>query len=260
MKELIKNFIPPYLLGILRLIKNYPYLSGRLLSANRSKQNKCEGEVIVLGNGPSALNISENLLKKIPIVVMNDFHKSSLSKQFIPVAYCVGESVNSKAFVNPNEFLESGIPTNYWFPVEYKKYFNNPSDNINYYSSVIEPVIWHDKRIDLSKPTLGIQTTAQIAIQVAIFLGYKKIYLLGFDHDWLAKPDFSRHFYSADKQDNDVLEMMSYYEIITYLQRMWEIYYCIQKSSPNVEIINISKGSYLDVFQSENIDEFNKTK
>jgi hypothetical protein len=49
--------------------------------------------------------------------------------------------------------------------------------------------------IDLTKPLCKVQSAPVIALQVAIFMGFKEIYLLGCDHDHLQHYGVTRHFY-----------------------------------------------------------------
>jgi hypothetical protein len=53
--------------------------------------------------------------------------------------------------------------------------------------------------IDLTLPLPRIQSSPVMALQVAIFLGFKEIYLLGCDHDWLLHFGQSLHFYQENE-------------------------------------------------------------
>jgi hypothetical protein len=220
------------------------------LHKNRKLRNiKAGKEVIVLGNGPSVLSYPEDKLISQDLIVMNDFYKSSLASKVVPVAYCVGEPPSSSSFVDPLIFLKDQN-TYYWFPHSYMPYVQKETHPIFYFYSGFGYTNWNGRPVDLSKMTLGYQSTAQMAIQIGIYLGYSKISLLGFDHDWLASPNFSRHFYSDHHQENDHLNRLSYREVIQSSANLWDYYEALNETAKlqSISIRNISEGSYLDVF------------
>lgn len=258
MKENLKYLLPKFFIDYYIYLRSIFFTNRRVLSLNKaSKNNHLGKKVIVLGNGPSVLNFPIEDLKKFPVIVMNDFYKSSLVNDIHPIAYCVGEPVTSDAFVNPNIFLDSNSSSTFWFPLSYKGYIQNTTEKINYFHSGIEADLFNEKEIDLSKITLAYQTTAQVSIQVAMHMGFEEIYLLGFDHNWLAEPKFSRHFFSDEKQDNDIIESYSYLKLISFCKRMWEIYEKMRviSNKSRQHIFNISENSFLDVFEFKKCNE-----
>lgn len=93
-----------------------------------------------------------------------------------------------------------------------------------------------------------------MGLMVGLYMGYKKIYLLGFDHDWLCQRNISPHFY--DERENIPkadLSKFSYYELIRFSQNMWDIYIKLKSTAikSGVKVINLSRPTYLDVFEFE---------
>jgi hypothetical protein len=43
------------------------------------------------------------------------------------------------------------------------------------------------------------QSVTIMALEVALYMGFKNIYLLGCDHDWILHLDTSRHFYEENQ-------------------------------------------------------------
>ena len=85
-------------------------------------------------------------------------------------------------------------------------------------------------------------------------LGYKKINLIGFDHDWLS----NRNIYIFIKEEGvrkSDLTKFSYYELINISKTMWEIYIKIKLSSKNMDskITNLSNPSFLDILIINNL-------
>ena len=129
--------------------------------------------------------------------------------------------------------------------------------SVNYVFPAYEPGLFGSRDIKLERPTLSYQTTAQLAIMVAIHMGFEQIYLHGFDHDWLASKSHLKHFYSEDRDETDYLHSWGYYEAICMMERMWRIYIRIRKLSRRrgVKIFNCSNQSYLDVFELRSYEQ-----
>jgi hypothetical protein len=49
--------------------------------------------------------------------------------------------------------------------------------------------------LDLARPLPPVQSSPVMALQAALCLGFREIYLLGCDHDWLLHIGHTRHFY-----------------------------------------------------------------
>ncbi len=110
------------------------------------------------------------------------------------------------------------------------------------------------QHIDFTKRTQNTQTSAQLAIYLAIYAGATEIYLLGCDHDWILHIGESRHFYEEDKS---VLMQKGYKEWTSPLEvqfksylNLWHVYREIKNyaDAHNIKIQNATPGSLLDVF------------
>lgn len=117
------------------------------------------------------------------------------------------------------------------------------------------------RRMDMSKPMLWPMTGPLMIVPLVLALGYKKIYLLGCDHDTLLSySDRSpvKNFYapeqdmrikatSADSWDNtnimrELEANLMIHKQYAYYQQLVKGYY------PAVEILNLSPTSWLDLF------------
>jgi|TARA_B110000114_G_C15081937_1_gene394471 hypothetical protein len=246
----MNKYFSQYWIDRIRTVQRKLMTPKSVLHGNRKVKNiKAGKEVVVLGNGPSVLLYPEDKLISKDLIVMNDFYKSHLATKVAPIAYCVGEPPTSSAFVDPSIFLKDKN-THYWFPYAYKPFVQAEAYSICYFYSGFGHTNWNGRSVELSRMTLGYQSTSQMAIQIAMYLGYTKISLLGFDHDWLASPNFSSHFYSDEHQENDHLNRLSYREVIQSSANLWDYYEALYVTAKlqNISIINISEGSYLDVF------------
>jgi hypothetical protein len=189
---------------------------------------------------------------------MNNFHKAQWRSKARPVAHCIGEPPDSPSWTDPSEAINGTNCLSYWLNIA--AYGHVPDADagkaLHYVMAGYEPRLWGNRRVALEGLALGFQTTAILAVQVALYMGFKDIRLVGFDHDWLAAPDYSRHFYADKKDEQDKLGTLSYLQILRYVTRMWEGYYALQRSAHahGARILNMTRGSYLDVFERRELE------
>lgn len=257
-KAKTKYYIPPILINVLQffiLILRNPHYR-KIIKNNRKWKDKFNGEkVIVIANGVSLNSVDKNIIKGNKVIVMNNFERCEWKDQVEIVAHCLGEPFQSPSWMK--EDLENSIQgtdsVSYWLHFSSVGRLNNTikPDYIHYVFAAKEPAIHLGKEINLHGISLGYQTTAQLAIQVGIYMGFKEISLVGFDHDWLASPDYSKHFYSEKRDKTDFLNRLSYLDTINMMQRMWIIYYKLKEIAHNqkTKICNYSKPTFLDVFE-----------
>ena len=111
----------------------------------------------------------------------------------------------------------------------------------------------HD--IDLTQLLPQVQSTSQLALELAIYMGCNPIYLLGMDHDWLAHRGIDRHFYSGKTVENhpiahgDLSKDAYKYELESCL-KLWQIYEKMKliADKKGIKIYNATDGGFLDVF------------
>ena len=94
-----------------------------------------------------------------------------------------------------------------------------------------------------------------MALLVAIYMGFRDIYLLGCDHSWILHLNESRHFYD---EDQDVLNQQGYSEwfgedFASYCQdyiSLWQQYKIIRRIAAiqSISLYNATAGGLLDVF------------
>lgn len=123
-------------------------------------------------------------------------------------------------------------------------------------SNVHNPDMW-----DMTKTPFAVRTVVYSAIQLAVYMGFVEIYLLGCDHDYLS--DIQRvtnhHFYKEEDGVSDVEHLKTF-----TTERWFEEYYYRWKQyrlmreyleSKGVEIYNATKGGMLDVFTRVNLSD-----
>ena len=263
-KQRIEYLFPPFTLDIARFCRAYfgYHRFQADLKENLIWRNAYKGEkVYVLGSGPSLNTVDRSLFAGQRVIVMNAFDRATWKGEVKIVAHCIGEPRQAPSW--GNHIVSSINGTNsasYWLHFSSKGALSGvvPGKRLHHVFPCVEPGLWkNSKLIELHGSTLGYVTTAQLAIQVALYMGFKDIILLGFDHDWLATPDYSRHFYSSERDASDILHTLSYHKIITFVLRMWEIYYALRSAAEahGATIRNMTPNSYLDVFDRERLDQ-----
>ncbi len=213
------------------------------------------GSVVVLGNGPSIAQLDlPGLLASIDVIVMNSFYRHPAAKELDIVAYCVGELGSDVAFVEIEQILQ--VPSRrYWFSTDFIGRLSPLPAEIHLYMPGNDGALSSSRAaLDLSRPAPYYETTAQMSILVALAMGYRKIVLLGFDHNFLASGDYLDHFYVEDNEalrSKLYLDGEDYHALIQNCERMWARYKRIEAyaRAKGVEIVNCGDNSYLDVFR-----------
>ena len=110
--------------------------------------------------------------------------------------------------------------------------------------------------IDLTRSVPGVQSVSVMALAVALYMGFKDIYLLGCDHDWVLHYNTSVHFYV---EDESILATRPGYDewwiqdlgaTFESLVGLWRQYKSIQRLAidGNIDVFNATEGGLLDVF------------
>lgn len=260
---MIKYFLPPFIKDSLSFLNSFfvnLLLLPKIWKNSKLKNSKKGKSVFVIANGPSLNNFDIPSIYGKEVIVMNNFNLSEWKDKVSIVAHCIGEPKSSTHWGKDQiEIMSDTNSSSYWFHVSNAKEVESSNLSLNkncyYVSSIIPPGLWSlNRKINLSCSTLGYQTTAQLSIMVALHLGYKEIFLIGFDHDWLSNRNISPHFYKErDGIRKADLSIFPYFELINVSQRMWRIYMKLKSSSikSGSRIINLSVPTFLDVFDKD---------
>jgi hypothetical protein len=259
-RAVAEYLIPPLWIDAGRALRNLHRARAdrRVIEANAAwKSRHPGGRVFVIGNGPSLSDFDRDWLRGEKLIVMNGFDRAPWKDEVDIVAHCIAEPRSSPAW-NAAEIRASINGTrsaSYWLDLSSYRQLSGveAGKSLHHVLPVYEPGLWRGRTFDLAAPTLAYQTTAQLAIQVAAHMGFAEILLIGFDHDWLASRDYSRHFYSMRKDTTDSIGQMPYLEIIGFMRRMWLIYAAMQQTAERagIRIVNLSSRTVLDVFDRQ---------
>ena len=225
-----------------------------LLANNKSQCNIHQGEIVyVLGNGPSLKNVSLIDLKSSKVITMNHFELHPAKDELDIVAHCIGEPYRVATWEDPAPMINGVKSKSYWFNLDANEYFSKvrTNKNIYYYLPGVSEHAGILSGEDPSGVALQYQSTSQMAIMVAMYMGFQEIRLAGFDHDWLVTRGNSPHFYDdSDEVPPADLSKFSYTQMIRISLRLFEIYERINEiaQKKGVKIYNCSEPSYLDIF------------
>jgi hypothetical protein len=258
----VRQLTPPLVRHCYSFIRSYfRYVShAKVLRRNESIKDSHSGDAVyILGNGPSLNNFDLAKIFGQDVITMNYFYLHPNVKDFNIVAHCVGEPFDSSTWVDPSDMVEKTHARTYWFGLPAKKFCEQRfrGRNLHYYLPGVAANFDVLRRSDLSRPTLQYQSTSQMAIMVALHLGYQNIYLLGFDHDWLATRGYSPHFYKEDDVDPAVaradFSVIPYLDMINISKNLFEVYAAIKKiaTRQGANIVNLSQPTYLDIFPNK---------
>jgi hypothetical protein len=111
--------------------------------------------------------------------------------------------------------------------------------------------------LDLTAHLMAPQSVTIMALQVAVYMGFKEIYLLGVDHNAIlntAGQYANTHFYAESKAllKTDIGYFKD--ELASYLT-LWGQYECLNAiaQAQGTQIFNATPGSLLDVFERKSL-------
>jgi hypothetical protein len=118
--------------------------------------------------------------------------------------------------------------------------------------------------LDFRRPlNIGMTTGSSVAIPLALSLGFREIYLIGFDCNWLESTSASYHFYKThehfpefDSVDKDTRDVVYEDELSTAL-REFESHRLLREKAKSLgaRIVNATKGGLLDVYERREFAE-----
>lgn len=159
---------------------------------NRFKGERC----FIIGNGPSLNKHDLSLLEGEKVFAVNSFYYKSEDTGFKPTFFVVEDEMVMKE--NYEKFISYDVPFKF-FPTEYKKY-HPEADNVFYFK--MNHGFYQDgspyyylPRFS-SDPLSGVycgQSVTYINLQLAFFMGFSDVYLIGMDFNYVIPKEHKRH-------------------------------------------------------------------
>ncbi|GJD21806.1 hypothetical protein RIVM261_067620 [Rivularia sp. IAM M-261] len=283
----IQNNLPGIYRRTIKKLTNINLAEVEMLAKKNSLlKNKHHGErCFILATGPSIKEQDLSLLKgEICIGVSHFFlHKDIkiIRPQYhvlAPYHYPFNFDTLTKVFDGLNEHYSEDV--NYFFGHTHYEYsiFNFLKENpqvrkkntyfINYcYSQVLNEHNYKNNNIwNICNSPFAIRTVIYIAIQIALYMGCKQIYLLGCDHDYLNDTNrvTNHHFYKEEDGISDA-EHLSYFTTERWFEEYylrWHQYRLMREYAElkGCQIFNATKGGMLDVFRRVDLSKLLQDK
>ena len=231
---------------------------------NKLKQLKSTDECVIIGNGPSLNKVDWNKVSRLDTFGVNSIFLLKEKMNFIPKFYVVEDvyvAEDRKDEINIENRGEVEI-----FP-NYLKYLFKDKSNalfINvffYYGRFFKPRI--GRSIDHGLFVGG--SVSHLCIQIAIHLGYSKIHLIGFDHNYIIKPTVKtvgKKLVSTENDDNNHFDRTYFgkgkrwHEPDMNRMELTHNYYNLICKNYQSLIFNCYKGSGLKSYPIKDLHDF----
>lgn len=177
----------------------YPFLRN-VLKLNKQYKNKHRGErCFILGLGPSLKEVDLNILNNETLFVVNDFVNFDTEQMLNPLYYfLIDHAYYTDHITNAKDYMRKYPNTQFFMNIKArKKLIRNGLDNINY---LYYRYIQHKNYIKFNASknmTAGMNVIHQ-CIQLALYMGFSEIVLLGCDLNYLATRFVQMHSYEED--------------------------------------------------------------
>jgi len=217
----------------------------------------------ILATGPSIKNQDLKLLKGETCIAVSNFFVHPDYSIIKPKYYCVApyhQPITEEAWQKWMGELDKGTENAKMFfgvsDIERNQRNNNFVNRdvfyLNFRGSFEYFLV---KGIDLTRAVPGPASVPVMALEIALYMGFSEIYLLGCDHDWILHYGESRHMYD---EKNHVLVREGYNEWenskfeneLKANLNLWNQYKQIKMIADrqNIKIFNATNGGFLDVF------------
>lgn len=250
----------------------------RRMRQNDRYQNTEDGDVYILCTGPSIKGLDPATLVGKTIISVSHFYNHPLCGQVRPKYHLLAANHAPFEFDHYDRYID-GLSKWDWdftcmfgyYPYAYSplKYFaNDTAPRFDYSFYRADLAHFGDRRSyllkrawDFSKTIPSSNTVLIQAIQWAVYIGAKRVILLGCDHDYAENIGAAAtpHFYDANKghDDSKLLNGISTEQWFQILHKRWQSYryihdYCL---SQQIQVLNATKGSKLDVFPFVNLEQ-----
>lgn len=229
-----------------------------------------EQRCFVIGNGPSLKTQDLSPLAREITFAMSAFWKHPIVAKWQPTYYCFADPAFFDGSEPMREFfraLRGRIHSSTFFvPLSAAKVVEEqdllPPEQTYYIAFCGRLSHSRIPRIDLAKFVPRVQSTSQLGIMAAMYMGCSPIYLLGLDHDWLSHRGMDRHFYEGKTIENHPeahgdLSRYTYKSQLEAVLNLWNGYEALLRLSrrQGIDIVNATNGGFLDVFERADYEE-----
>jgi len=258
--------LPPGILAFLRfhlMAKSLTKEENAILRRNRALNNRHTGErCFILATGPSIKKQDLKLLRGETCIALSNFFVHPDYNIIEPSYHCVAgyhEPISKTAWTKWLNEMESATGNAIIFcsladreDIERNGLFSRREIHYLQYAN------WSkisEGKLDITRSVPSPQSVTIMALEVALYMGFKNIYLLGCDHDWILHLNTSAHFYEEsqhalvregyDEWAGSDLELT--FECYVLLWQQYKALWQIARRK-SINIFNATAGGLLDVF------------
>lgn len=241
-----------------RVINNFG--SSRYAEKLRRFQNIHKGEqCFIIGNGPSlsAGDLQEIFIKKIPSFAFNRIYFMFEKTSWRPTYYVSQDQKTLGGCVN--EVNEMDLRYKF-IPLNFKYYYKIKINKAHYFKLINPQTDIIELFEDISNGIGNSNTVTITAMQLAVYMGFKEIYLLGVDHNFSTYTndkgeiinDNSVKDYFTDKYNPDQAQLY-----MPNLDKSTRDFIIAKKfcEEHGVKVYNATRGGKLEVFPRVDFDE-----
>lgn len=264
---------PVYILArILNLLLPHP-----LQEPNKKFKNIHEGQIcFILGSGPSIKSQDLTKLSNQIVMTQNHFHAHKDIKIINPQYHVIVPKYQKREYDNDwRDWISSMVkrlPKDcLLFAGSNTKYLIDEYDELKgrtyYIRTGLNAIYMRKAVVDITRNIMKVPTALTECLTIALFMGFEKIYLLGFDLNQIViQQENGREnlrFYGLSPITNNVAEVQ--------IEKkagasggdwfwMWEIWvqlnllnnYAIKN---NIQIVNLTRGGLLNVFPRKDYED-----
>lgn len=263
-----ENTNKPFYAHLSKKMSEIPKEYKEIIARNETYKNAHRGQrVFILCTGPSVCLLDLKKLSNEVCIAVSNFYLHNDFDAINPKYYCIPG-------ITYNKRMTEEIVTNWMKDIE--KHANNAefffsireksmleshnlftNNTVNYLYPKWSHRLYDD--IDLCNTVFECQSVPIMCIQLALYMGFKEIYLVGTEHRELITQDYT-YFYKGSKSKvhgcdvglkKDGKHIKSYSETLIGYYTLWEQYRVLQEiaQQKQVEIYNATPETALDVFQ-----------
>ncbi len=268
--KLTKSYLINSLVDVHDLLFTHPDLK-----KNVELKDKYNNErIFILGSGSSILLYDLKVLNSEYVMTQNSFHMHKDISYVDPNIHCVVPYYQSNKEISiwvdyiadmkarmPNSLFLWGLNTKALID----KYHEDISEKSYYIRTKYNLLTLKKAKVNISKTIMTIPTVLTQCLTVAIYLGFKEIYLLGFDLDQICHTNDQTYgrFYGMSKITETEFEKYANQRLDVETTDGWYTWWLMNKQfflikhfadQNNISIVNGTQGGILSYFKREPIE------
>lgn len=238
-----------------------------ILERNRKFKGIHKNErLFILCSGPSIQKMDLTVLKSEITMAVHSFYLHKDISVIQPTYYCnaqweynekITEEVIEAYLRDLKKYVEK---SQYFFSVKEKRIIDRiqmfAPEEVHYYCYGKDSSLYEE--VDLCQGIMPVHSVPVICIQLAIYMGFKEIYLLGTEHDFLTTKKYA-YFYDRKQSvtgDTDITTdvdsnlVMKFSDALADAYALWGNYKAVKRIAEqnDIKIYNATVGGVLDVF------------